>query len=223
LYKDETKEAVPICRRILIFMLEITATRGRTGADFRTAVGQFLTNAPRLIQYDLAGPPLADIFDKSRLANITMAQLDQVRAKALEEHPVTLGATLIQNALIHFTLATESRILADIIYTNHEDAEAMKLRMNAAFLPMEELAADDMDQVIFNALISLHAAISYFLVETARPLPRMINFQFFSPSLPTLLAAYRLYADAARADELREENKVVHPLFMRPYGRALSN
>jgi hypothetical protein len=33
----------------------------------------------------------------------------------------------------------------------------------------------------------------------------------------------RLYYDASRADELRAENKVVHPLFMLPTGQALSS
>jgi prophage DNA circulation protein len=51
----------------------------------------------------------------------------------------------------------------------------------------------------------------------------MLNFQFWSPSIPTLIAAYRLYSDAGRADEIRMENKVVHPAFMRPIGKALSN
>jgi len=32
----------------------------------------------------------------------------------------------------------------------------------------------------------------------------------------------RLYSDAGRADELRAENDVVHPAFMRPTGYALS-
>ena len=87
---------------------------------------------------------------------------------------------------------------------------------------MEEIAADDMDQMTYQALVRLHAAVTFFLVETARPLPRMLNFQFGAP-MPTLVAAYRLYADAGRADELRAENKVVHPAFMRPFGKALSN
>jgi prophage DNA circulation protein len=34
--------------------------------------------------------------------------------------------------------------------------------------------------------------------------------------------AYKLYDDASRCDELRQENKVVHPAFCPPTGRALS-
>jgi prophage DNA circulation protein len=49
----------------------------------------------------------------------------------------------------------------------------------------------------------------------------MLNFAF-AESLTTLVAAYRLYADAGRADELRDENHCIHPAFLRPTGRALS-
>lgn len=222
MYKADTEEAVPICDRVLNFMLEITATRGRTGADMRTAIGDFLAFAQRLIQSELAGPPLADIFDKAILAGITLAQLDAVRAKAAAETPITVGAMLIKNSLINFTLATEGVVLGATKFVSYQDANAMKSRMNDAFAPMEEIAADDMDQMTYQALVRLHAAMTFYLIETARPLPRMLSFQFARP-MPTLVMAYRLYADAGRADELRAENKVVHPAFMRPFGAALSN
>jgi prophage DNA circulation protein len=60
------------------------------------------------------------------------------------------------------------------------------------------------------------------LIATARPLPRMLNFVFFEP-LPSLVIAYRLYDDASRCDEVREENKIVHPAFCPQAGQALSN
>ena len=128
----------------------------------------------------------------------------------------------MRNALINFALATQGKVLLATKFDSYDDAYTMKLNMNAAFAPMEEIAADDMEQMTYQALVRLHAAVTFFLVETARPLPRMLNFQFGAP-MPTLVAAYRLYADAGRADELRAENKVVHPAFMRPFGKALSN
>ena len=229
MFKADTEEAVPICARVLIHMLAVTATRGRTGADMRTAIGDFLAYSPSLIQNDLAGPPLADIFDKSVLAGITLAQLDSVRATAAEEAPQSVGAVLIRNALINFTLATQGKVLLATKFDSYDDAYTMKLNMNAAFAPMEEIAADDMDQMTYQALVRLHAAVTFFLVETARPLPRMLNFQFGAP-MPTLVAAYRLYADAGltqgtkvRKHGIRASHKVVHPAFMRPFGKALSN
>ena len=78
-----------------------------------------------------------------------------------------------------------------------------------------------MDQMTFQTLVALHGSVTNHLVTTARPLPRMLNFQFFEP-LPSLVMAYKLYDDASRCDELREENKVVHPAFCPMTGQALS-
>ena len=74
---------------------------------------------------------------------------------------------------------------------------------------------------VYRALISLHASVTYHLYETARPLPQMLNFEF-TQTRPTLVQSYRLYATASRADELRRENKVVHPAFSPRVGRALA-
>jgi prophage DNA circulation protein len=70
-------------------------------------------------------------------------------------------------------------------------------------------------------VLKLHAAITMHLTETARPLPRMIAFQF-NMTMPSVVLAQRLYADASRADELRAENKIVHPAFCPRQGLALS-
>jgi prophage DNA circulation protein len=94
--------------------------------------------------------------------------------------------------------------------------------MNEALVPMQDIAADEMAQMTYQALISLHAALAFHLEQTGRPLPRLLNFHF-NQSSPTLVMAYRLYANAGRADELRDENKNVHPAFMLPTGRALSS
>jgi prophage DNA circulation protein len=157
-----------------------------------------------------------------RLAGVTLPQLDAVRVQAELEAPVTVGGLLVKNSLIHFTYATEGIVLATTKFVSRDDVDRIRLQMNDTFAVIEEVAADDMDQMTFQALIRLHAAIMFYLVETARPLPMMLNFQFGS-SLPTLIIAYRLYADASRADELRNENRVVHPAFAPMNGRALSN
>jgi len=94
--------------------------------------------------------------------------------------------------------------------------------VNDVFADAEEVAADDMDQMSYRGLVELHANIIAFLVQTARPLPVMLTFAF-AQSMPTLTMSNRLYYDASRADELRNENKVVHPLFMLPTGQALSS
>jgi prophage DNA circulation protein len=221
MFKADAHESAGLSDRVLAMILEAAPTRGRPGSDLRTAIGDFHVNAEPLFRSDAAGEPLNEIFDLARAAGITLPQLKYVRDTAVAEEPVSLGATLTKNTLIHLSLATEGRILADTEFVSRDDVNAMKLAVNEAFAPMEEIAADEMDQEVYQALIRLHAAIIYYLVETARPLPRMLAFSFGSV-LPTLVQAHRLYADAGRADELRDENKVVHPAFPQRQGRALS-
>jgi prophage DNA circulation protein len=222
MYKADAQEAAPLAARMLTNMLSFTATRGRSGSDFRTAVGQFIADAAKLIQLDQAGAPLLDIFEKGRLAGITQKQMAAARVKVSQETPLSLGATLIQTSLIELALATEARIIAGMTFVSRSDVDAIKAVMDAGFDPMMEIVADDMDQASFIALVQLHAAVSFFLIETARPLPRVLNYEFYE-TLPSLIIAYRLYADAGRADELRAENKIVHPAFMPRTGIALSS
>lgn len=222
MYKVDAQEAVPICDRVLGILLTAAPTRGRPGSSLRTAIGDFLAHAEQLLQNDLAGPPLDDIFALARTTLISQTQMAQVRKAATKEMPKTIGATVIKNALILFALATETRIIANTTFTSHNDVEALKNEMNDAFAAMEEIAADDMAQMTYQAIIALHAAATFYLIETARPLPRMLGYRFFAP-LPSLVVAYKLYSDAGRADELRAENKIVHPAFCRLTGLALSN
>jgi hypothetical protein len=222
MYKVDAKEAAPLLQRALMALLGAGPTSGCPGADLRTTCGYLYANALVLIQSDAAGQPLADCFEAARKVGFTQEDLSWfVRTKVMAEAPVTLGATLIKNCIIEMCLATECRIIADMVFTSRDDVEALKLQMNEAFSQAEEVAADDMDQATFRALVALHSALIYHLVETARPLPRMLQYQF-AASLTTLVLGHRLYDDAGRADELRVENKIVHPAFAPMTGRALS-
>ena len=152
---------------------------------------------------------------------ISLPELAHVRLTAFNQAPTTAGGVLYRNSLVHLSLATEALIVSDTTFKSRNDAEAMKDLMNEAFDDMEEAAADSMDSATYRALITLHAAVTEYLITAQYPLPVMLNFRF-AQSGPTLVFAHRLYDDASRADELLEGNGVIHPLFMLPYGRALS-
>jgi prophage DNA circulation protein len=196
--------------------------QGRPGSDARTAIGDTRANAFALCIDDALGPPLANCFAQAQLAGSTMQQIDVVRQAVELETPQTLGGQLVQNAGIRFCLATECNIIAAMTFVSRQDVEAIKLQIQQPFQDAIETAADDMDQATFQALITLYGAVTNHMVQTALPLPRMVNFQFFQP-LPSLVIAYKLYDDASRCDEIVAENKVVHPAFCPPTGQALSN
>jgi hypothetical protein len=221
MFKDETKEATPIVQRALLNLLGVSLTRGTAGSDLRTAVGLLYANAAQLIYLDQLGPPLSDCFELARANNITQPQLDWVRQQTELETPVTVGATMIKESIMRLCLVTEGLVIADMTFVSRSDVEALQAVVNGIFDDAEETAANEMDQMSYRDLIELHAGIIAFLVDTARPLPDMVSFYFATP-MPTLVMSNRLYYDASRADEMLDENKVVHPLFMRPIGRALS-
>jgi len=221
MFKHDAEEAEPIVERAMKILLSTVSDRGRPGSDVRAAVGSLLANLKALLQNDEIGEPLADCFDLAREAGAKLPGIVRIYDGVAAETPVTLGATLIKNGLTNFCFGTGARIIADLTFTSREDVEAIRQRVNQEFATVEEIAADAMDSATYLALVRLHAATMRFLIETARPLPRMLMFRFAAP-LTTLVAAHRLYDDAGRADELRDENKVVHPAFMKASGWALS-
>lgn len=221
MFKYDAKEAAPIVYATLAALLSWTATRGREGADLRAAVGNLVARTPALLQSNEMAAPLIRCFELARRAGITLQQLEHVRRTAADLDAVSVGAIMTRDSMIELCLANVGLILAKMRFTSRDDVDRMKETINAAFDEIEERIADQMDAMTWRAIIRVRAAIVMHLYETARPLPRMLNFRFNFP-MPTLVMAYKLYYDASRADELRNENKVVHPGFARPYGRALS-
>jgi prophage DNA circulation protein len=221
MFKIDALEAAPIIIATLDAMLTWAPTRGRPGSDLRTAIGDIKANLESLLINNTIGPPLLECFELARTTGATLSQMNQVHSVATAQTATTPGAITIKDALIELALTIEAKIIADMVFVSRQDVEMIKGSINATFAPIEEEVADQMDAMTYRAIISLHAAITFHLYETARPLPNMLRFRF-GISMPTLMIAQRLYADAGRADELRQENKVVHPAFMRSTGRALS-
>jgi prophage DNA circulation protein len=219
--KRDTLDAAPILQRGIKALLAAVPNSGSIGASFRTACGALIANAQILVGADLAGPPLQNCFDLAWQCGATQAQLASVRDQTMTETPITVGGAMIQGSIIEMCLASEGRIIADMSFASREDVDALKDEMNLIFAAVEEALADAMDQMSYRAVVELHAAVIQHLIATARPLPRLVQFAFNQP-MPTLLTAMRLYSDASRADELRAENKVVHPAFELPTGVALS-
>jgi prophage DNA circulation protein len=226
MYKDEAEEAAPIMQRALRELLGALPASSdpadvRKRADFRTACNSLIANAETIIQNDLAGEPLDNCFRLSVESGITLNGLRFIRRNTYAETAISVGARLIKNSIIHLTLAHAAQVLADMDFVSRDEVDDIKKLVKIAFDPAEEEAANDMDQMTYRALVELRAAVIFFLTETARPLPRMLAWQF-SQVMSTLMLAQRLYYDASRADELRAENRIVHPAFSPRIGKALS-
>jgi prophage DNA circulation protein len=223
MFKTDALEAAPIVIATLRALLAWAPTQGRSGAGLRTAVNDVIANVFPLLHTDTIGPPLATCFDLAVETGANLSNIEKVRTIASSTGTATLaGAITIRDSLVQFCLVTQARIIADMNLTSRIEVEKIKSMFNDSFNKIEEDIANRMDAMTYRAIIELRAAISFYLVETARPLPRMLRYRFNLP-MSTLVMSQRLYYDASRADELRNENKVVHPGFSPMSGLAMSN
>jgi hypothetical protein len=220
--KPDSLDATPIVQRCCANLLKTVNAKGRPGSDARQQISSTSVNAYALLRADTIGPELDACFDQARLAGATFAQMLEVQVLTSSEQPKKLGGALIQNSLLQWCLATESAIIADMTFISRQDVDLVKQQILQPFSDAEEQAADAMDQMVFQALVALHGATVAHLVDTERPLPLMLNYRFAAPS-NTLVVAYRLYSDASRCDQVRQENKIVHPGFAPAVGQALSS
>jgi hypothetical protein len=221
MFKADALQAVPILDVVLAELLAQTPATGLSGANLRFAVNSLRVNAEAIVMADAVGPPLQNIFVIAVGNGISLGQMESIRGVAIAQSATLPGAILVRDSLVHYCLFSEGVITAAMDFVSRDDVEAVRQIINDAYSVSEESAADAMDQATYSVLVAGHAAIGYDLTQRAQPLPQMLMFQF-AASLPTLTAAYKLYADASRADELRNQNHVIHPAFMPATGRALS-
>ncbi|PWT74309.1 MAG: hypothetical protein C5B60_06865 [Chloroflexi bacterium] len=221
MFKDHAVEAVPVVVGTLNALLRWAPARGRDGADLRSRVGMIQAEAERLLFNDAIGPPIAQAFGLAVDMGIGVAEIDEIRRVTATYQPITSGAIVVKHCLIQLALVSIGRVIAFTKYRSRQDVEAKKALINESFSAIAEAVADQMDAMTYRAIVALHAAISFYLIETARPLPQMMRYRF-NITMTTLQIAYRLYANAGRADEIRYENRVVHPAFARSSGVALS-
>jgi prophage DNA circulation protein len=219
--RSDVNEAAPILDRMLAMLVSFIPAQGRVGSDARTAIGDTRANARVLCANDALGPSLDNCFEQARAAGITWQQLETVRETVDAETPKTLGGALVQNCGVRLCLAVIAEVVSDTTFVNRQQVIAIKAALQQPFQDAEEIAADEMDQMTFQTLISTHGALTNYLVQTALPLPRLMQYQFYNVQ-PSLVLAYRLYDDASRCDEVRAENRVVHPAFCPLTGVALS-
>lgn len=222
--RQELDEAVAIGHSLLAMLrAALSGQYGREQMTVRNAIGFLDASLAAKITTATLGAPLFNCFELTRLAGASRIEMDKVRTDLLARTFIGLPAVAIAVAGIQFSLIEQARIVSTTAFTSREDVDAMMLTMNAAFEPAEEFASDVSDDPsVFQAMITLHSAVTRNLVALARPLPRVIQYKF-TKSMPSLVLANRIYANARRADELRMENKIVHPAFMPQSGRCLSN
>lgn len=223
--RKELDAAVSATNGVLDGLLNtITAPVGSSGAKTRYLCGWTRANARALIGQGGFNfwIVLAACFEIATQGGASFETMDEVRANAEALTPTLPAAIAVRNFSVRMSLAQEARILAATEFKSRQDIDRYFDRINDSFERAEVLAADNFDNVSYKLLVNIHAAVSNDLANRARPLPRMITVSLPSRK-PSLYIAQRLYGDAARSAELIDENKPIHPLFMRRDIKALSD
>lgn len=214
------REVKATISRLLTELLAAPSLSG-AAADLRLAVGIVDASSLQLIDEDALGEALLNCFELAFLAGAGVSGFDRVRKAAQNENPLLVEAVAVVAAFIQLSLAYQAKSLTIITFKSRQAVETTLTNMNAAFEPAEEYAADIPASDVYRALIGLHAAVTRDLITRSKPLPRIVNYNF-GRSFPSLKIAQVLYGDSSRAEEIYEENRVPHPLFMLGVGRALS-
>lgn len=108
-------------------------------------------------------------------------------------------------------LAEGARVAAALEFASLQDAIAVR---DALLAPMDELMlAAGLPDELFQALRALRTTIVRDFAARGANLARVVSW---TPpvTMPALVVAHLLYADAARADEIVARNRLRHPLFV---------
>ena len=132
-------------------------------------------NAESYIVNNIIGDKLAACFMQTRLAGASLDAFNRIRQSVLTEAPVSLIAQLMKGACLSNALQQMAETVIAIKFTSRNDVDYVRSEISEAFAIAAEAAADEMESEIYRALVGLHAAVTFHLYETARPLPRMYN------------------------------------------------
>jgi transcriptional regulator len=219
--KTEFEEIEEIVKRTMANLVAFSGKKGRTGADIRRQVGDLVSRVNIYVADGTFALRLLNCFKAATDAGINLDWMDRVIDQLTKETPTTLTSTsVVQNSLV-FAIAQEGRIIAATTFVSRTDVDTTMRRMKKWFDLSKELLADTMSGPGYEAFITLVAAITRHLTDTARPLPQMLRYNLPGP-MPGLAISNYIYGEGSRDLELTAENKVVHPLFFPRQIRAMN-
>jgi hypothetical protein len=218
--KIALNEIEAIVKRTIDNLLMFINQPGRAGAELRLACGDMRANINTYVRDGTFGPRLMICFRLSTEAGITIQWMDVVLKQLVAEKPSELAARFVVQGCILFALAQDGKVIRKTQYRSREEVEKELEHMKEWFDIVKDHAADEMDDLSYRALNNLAGAITRYLAEVARPLPRMLMYHLVP--MPALAASQYIYGEGGRSEEIAAENRVIHPAFCRREIRGLS-
>lgn len=221
--RSEPAELLAISSRLMSVLMGFPIQQfGEEGANFRSAVGRFLTSIPDMVADHNIGTRLFACFELARGAGVDIETMNEVRIAMFAEKPIHDLSERLINAAIIFSFVEQSHLISEIEFQSRSDVhvvmDAMTIIVDDVKLNRSEL----FEVTDYRNFVALSALLFQHLSATERQLPRVINFSF-PIHYPSLALANRIYGDGTRSDELILENKTVHPAFMQRDIVALSS
>lgn len=219
--KTEFDEIDEIVERTMKNLLAFSGMFGRPGAELRYACGDLTARTAFYLSDGSFAGRLLNCFKLATASGISLDWMDRVIKGLTEEKPTTLTSTsVVQNSII-MALAQEGHIIRGIEFTSRDDVDTIMKRMKNWFDIIKDIIADTMSGPSYEAFLNLTAAITRYLTDAARPLPRMLYYEM-AANMPALAVSQYIYGEGDRSEELVAESKIVHPAFMQRNLRALS-
>ena len=214
---DDADEVLGIVQRIgpIVLSAAVTPT-----TSLRRAIG-ILVSDKNMVDLQAFSVVFRICIELARQSLATVVTMDRVRRAALTEVPISFAALQTVLAIIRLTLASQARIISEMTFGSRRQVEELADAVDLAFNQTTEVAADDLDQATYMALLTLHGTVIKHLADRGRQLPRVISYKY-QMVMPALRMAQRAYTTADRYQELITENNVVHPAFMPMEGKMLA-
>jgi len=219
--KTEFNEIEEIVRHTLTNLIAFTGKEGRTGAELRYRAGDVMARGALYINDGTFAKRLLQCFQLATSSGISLDWMDRVIRGLIEEKPTAFSSTaVVQNCLI-YALAQEARIIRKTDFASRDDVDYTMQRMRSWFESIKFIIADTMSGPAYQDFVNLAAAVTRYLTDTARPLPRMLRYEL-TATLPAFAVSQYIYGEGDRSELLMAENKIVHPAFCMRTLRAMS-
>jgi hypothetical protein len=187
----------------------------------RRLVGDMRANATDLIRDATLAQPLQDVFTAAYLAHADFDLVDIGLDWLLQQRPASTWARAVMSGCLLMSMSLEAKLITNMTFVSREDVAVLINRVKINYEAAKELGIDDLDQATYQNLNSLGGALVNHLALTELQLPRFVDYEV-NDIMPSLTLANLIYGDASKADEISDENKVIHPAFCPISLRVLS-
>jgi len=191
--------------------------------DARRKIYDLRVNTEAAIRGNNLGTQLAEAVLATDLAGATYLGVENARQYLMSQVASrSLMTQIVFRSALLMVLGLEANIIARRTYKTRDDVQQMILHCRDMFEAAKAIGIDEVDALVYQALNTLGGALIHNLSVSQLQMPRFVSYSLAAP-MPSLYIANRVYADASRADEIANENRVIHPAFCPLNIRVLSN